>query len=439
MEDLHHIVDAASRQLPHVHYNERVLSFLLHQMESVKCLTDLPPEMSSDAWTTLKGALEAGEHLIKKHTCTFDLQKFYTVDELKELVESLCTSLQEFMCCIDDDDSVSDGDILDEYAVQDRGFLNTCLHFVLFGEQALGDSSELGDEWHQVRRKHCERMESVQVIPDDEVDLEGAEEIGTGGEGTVYKVQWRGQAVAAKRLSFKHEDQKIERLAHVFTVAALSASIKHAHVASVLAVSESGSTLVMELATENLMAWYRRHKKAPWKSKVAFMYQAASGLAHMHNRTETLVHCDVKTTNFLVFADDPNKAPIVKVCDFGTLTTQATDMKTTMRQQPRTALYCAPEIYDQQPHTQKSDVFSFGVVLCEVAAEKSPYKGAEGMKAMMMKQKGEMPCRIPSRCPEGLKSLIEQCLSQNPEGRPSMEEVEETLRNVLHKLDPDHK
>eukprot|EP00803_Ostreobium_quekettii_P004111 evm.model.scf_1605.1 EVM.evm.TU.scf_1605.1 scf_1605:16239-19073(+) len=408
------------------------------KMDYVKALADLPSDMSSDAWKMLKGALEAGEHLIKKHACMFDLQKFYTIDELKVLVEALCGSLQDSLTSIDDDDSVSTGDIPDELVVQDRAFLNTCLNFVLFGEQALGKNAKLGNEWLEVRRKHCERMKSVQVIPDDEIELEGAEEIGTGGEGTVYKAQWQGEAVSAKRLSFKHKGLRIERLAHVFTEAAVSASMKHVHVASVLAVSESGGTLVMELATENLMAWYRQHTKAPWKSKVAFLHQAASGLAHVHNQTEVLVHCDVKTTNFLVFADDPNKAPTVKLCDFGTLTNQATDMKTTQRRQPRTALYCAPEIYARQPHTQKSDVFSFGVVLCEVVAQKSPYKGGEGLDVavMMMKQNGEMPCRIPSSCPPGLKWLIKQCLSRIPERRPSMQEVEESLWKELQELDP---
>ncbi|CAD7698902.1 unnamed protein product [Ostreobium quekettii] len=435
VEYLHTIVDSARQQLHYVQYNERILSFLFQQMECVKGLNDLPPGMSSDAWKTLKGALESGERLIEKHTYTFDLHKFYSADELKVLVERLCTSLQDAWGSVDEDGSVPiRAGAPDGYVAEDREFLNTCLRFVLYGEQASEDSADIGDEWHQVRKKHNEQMENLRVVPDNEIELEGAEEIGTGGEGTIYKWCWQGKMVAAKQLHQKVKHLRVERLAQVFTTAALSASMHHGNIASVLAVSASGDTLLMELATENLMTWYRRNRKASWRSKVGVMYQAASGLAHVHGRPETIVHCDVKTTNFLVFGDDSQGDPVVKLCDFGTLTTGATDAKTTLKQQPRTPLYCAPEIDNCQPHTHKSDVFSFGVVLCEVAVQRAPYRGGEGLAAKM-KELGEMLCRIPADYPKGLRTVINECLSREPGMRPSMRHVEETLLMVLQDLD----
>ncbi|CAD7698621.1 unnamed protein product [Ostreobium quekettii] len=441
IKDLHSIIDLASQQWRHVRYNRGILHFLSKQMECLKALTDLPRDIPMETWIKMKRDLESGENLIRRHACPFDLQRFYAIDEAKSAVETICVKLQDSVHLLDTSMAMGIAHVVpDANICADRSLLESRLRFVLFDEQVMWTDMEIEEEWYEVRRRHKESLAKVTMIADEEIDLDsGAQEIGMGGEGCVWRVQWGGKMVAAKHVSQKGRSPKIERLARAFTEAALSASLLHDHITRLLAMTKSGCTMVMELAEGNLVTWYRHNIKASCWSRIKLMHQAARGLAHVHRQPEELVHCDVKSANFLVFEDGLDGDPVVKLCDFGIATTQQPDLTTTLRQQPRTTLYCAPEIYVQKHHTQKSDVFSFGVVMCELAAQRSPYMEAEGLNhaVMRMKNDEELPCPIPDDCHKGLKPLIEQCLKCDSGERPSMDDVMEKLEKILQDCVPE--
>ena len=89
----------------------------------------------------------------------------------------------------------------------------------------------------------------------------------------------------------------------------------------------------------------------------------------------------------------------------------------------------APEVLKKQSYGVKADVFSFGICLCELLTGRYPYEdnvpeSTNTFEAAIMA--GLRPA-IPSYCPLSIRSLITSCWSDDPEARPSVDEIMDTL------------
>jgi len=87
-------------------------------------------------------------------------------------------------------------------------------------------------------------------------------------------------------------------------------------------------------------------------------------LTHLHTRRERVIHRDVKSLN-LMLADKGSLAGGVKVGDFGIARVLSRDThfaKTRLG----TPLYISPEVCEDKPYNEKSDIWSLGVVLYEM-------------------------------------------------------------------------
>ena len=68
------------------------------------------------------------------------------------------------------------------------------------------------------------------------------------------------------------------------------------------AICNSG-IVVMELADDDLKTWLTGERIVSWEQKIHVLYQAALGLEHLH-QARSLIHCNVKSNNFLVLYRD---------------------------------------------------------------------------------------------------------------------------------------
>jgi len=200
-------------------------------------------------------------------------------------------------------------------------------------------------------------------------------EIGRGGMGIVY---------AARR-----DDDEFDRRAAIKILPAWSAapvverfrferrvlaSLDHPGIAKLL---DAGSTddgmpyLVMELVEgQPIDAWCEAHGTGV-RGRVALVEQVCTALAYAHQRL--VVHRDVKAANILVTA-----AGEPKLLDFGIATLLATDGSATTGltqtgHHSFTPEYASPEQIRGERVTTASDVYSLGVVLYRLLAERAPY------------------------------------------------------------------
>jgi len=146
------------------------------------------------------------------------------------------------------------------------------------------------------------------------------------------------------------------------------------------------------------------------------------GLSYLHS--QKILHRDLKSLNVLL--DQHYRA---KITDFGLakikLETNSTSTKT--KQGMGTTRWRAPELFsidEEAPSpTQKTDVYSYGMVLWEIASRELPYKNApDDMMAGIWIMKGKNE-KVPENTPKMYKTIIDQAWEKTPEKRPQTYEM----------------
>src|SRR5438128_8666855 len=162
----------------------------------------------------------------------------------------------------------------------------------------------------------------------------------------------------------------------------------------------------------------------PFKRLIAIGSQLADGLARAHG--SGIVHRDLKPENVMVTADG-----LVKILDFGLakLSPAAPEgpesqIATVTRQtEPGVVLgtvgYMSPEQASGRPADYRSDQFSLGAILYEMASGVKPFQRPSPLESLAAIVKEEPPplAAVSPATPEPLRWVIERCLAKEPHDR----------------------
>ncbi|XP_057449394.1 proline-rich receptor-like protein kinase PERK4 [Lotus japonicus] len=201
--------------------------------------------------------------------------------------------------------------------------------------------------------------------------------IGQGGFGYVHKgVLPNGKEVAVKSLKSGSGQGEREFQAEIDIIS----RVHHRHLVSLVGYCISGGQrmLVYEFISNNTLEFHLHGKGNPtmdWPSRMRIAIGSAKGLAYLHEDCHPrIIHRDIKAANVLI--DDSFEA---KVADFG-LAKLTTDNNTHVSTRVMgTFGYLAPEYASSGKLTEKSDVFSFGVMLLELITGRRPVDASSAM------------------------------------------------------------
>ncbi|RLN40533.1 wall-associated receptor kinase 2-like [Panicum miliaceum] len=306
-------------------------------------------------------------------------------------------------------------------------------------------SQNRGQLLHQLVSQRADIAERM-IITLDELEkatnnFDRSREIGGGGHGTVYKgILSDLQVVAIKKSKItiqKEIDEFINKVA-------ILSQINHRNIVRLLGccLEKEVPLLVYEFISNGTL-FHHLHVEGPtsipWDSRLRIAAETAKALAYLHWLVSTpVIHRDIKSSNILL--DDTITS---KVSDFGASRYAPMDSTGLTTKVQVTIGYLDPSYFYTSRLTERSDVFSFGVILVELLTRKKPFSyltsDGEGLVAHFVRLLGEgnvSQILDPQVIEEGGKEVQEvamlaaSCINLRAEERPTMREVGHALEGL---------
>ena len=239
------------------------------------------------------------------------------------------------------------------------------------------------------------------------------EKLGEGGMGVVYKAEdlKLTRTVALKFLP--HDSQAQERDRTRFLQEARAAAIlNHPNICTIHDIQEHEGQLyiVMEYVQGKTLREILPVRRI--QDAITYAIQIAEALQEAH--TNGIVHRDIKADNIMVNSKDQ-----VKVMDFGLAKLKGSLKLTRTGYKVGTLAYMAPEQIRGEQADERSDIFSFGIVLHEMLTGHLPFRG-EHEAAMVYSIMNEDPEPLEHLLPDApseLLHVLDRALEKDPEDR----------------------
>jgi len=162
----------------------------------------------------------------------------------------------------------------------------------------------------------------------------------------------------------------------------------------------------------------------PWERRWGIARDTALGINYLHSKKPALLHKDMKSGNLLITADWK-----VKICDFGQ-SEEGAKTPTVDEGVGGTARWTAPEVIAGETYTEAADVYSFGIILWELATRKIPFDDVPSYDLNKLVIGGTRPPEPSDECPREYKDLMKQCWAPRPTQRPSFPEIVKTFQKL---------
>jgi serine/threonine protein kinase len=267
-------------------------------------------------------------------------------------------------------------------------------------------------------------------------ELDLMELLGAGAFGKVYKGKWRGATVAVKVCTdFQLAMMTADTIENIRQEACLMELLgNHPNVISFVGAVTKGDyfALVTEYCPYGSMYDLFIAKKTDLRKPVTrdmlikMLRDAARGILHLHS--EHVIHRDISARNMLVAKDTT-----VRVTDFGLsrLRQDTEESYATTKSNVGPVKWMAPEAITKRIYSEKSDSWSFGVLVWEMVTQNEPWQNVALLDIAIGVGRKGWTLKIPKNCDPFFKRLMKDCWKQQPEKRPSFQEIEARLSAEL--------
>ncbi len=253
-------------------------------------------------------------------------------------------------------------------------------------------------------------------------------QIGIGGMAVVYRaydpVIQRHVAIKMLKDDVAGDEAALKRFINESKAVAM---LSHPNIVSIYDVSVSGDYkyIVMEYIEGITLKSYMLKKCAlPTEEIIRYCRQILSALDHAHEKG--IIHRDIKPQNIMLL-----KNGTIKVTDFGIAKLPNAETVTMTDKAIGTVYYISPEQASGLAIDTRSDLYSTGVMMYEMASGKLPFI-AETPVSVALMQVNSMPIsptEINPEIPKGLEQIILTAMEKNPTSRF------QTAEQMLKRLD----
>ncbi|XP_072035307.1 uncharacterized protein [Amphiura filiformis] len=261
-----------------------------------------------------------------------------------------------------------------------------------------------------------------------EYQLQYQEQLGSGGDGEVYRVLLKtedGRTIEAAAKRFR-ENKKESELESQKKELDFLRQLRHPNIIQFFyAVLTPLTIIVTEYASKgSLYEYLKRRTRLPKAQMLEWARQVSCAVQYLQE--ENVVHRDIKSSNIVITADDT-----LKLCDFGIAKRQCNTEKT--NHERGTISWMPPEAFVEKLSSKASDIYSLGIVIWELMSCKIPYQGRESLSVLYAVKVHKLRPEIPAHCPPALKCLLEKCWKENRKKRPGIREVLQTIEGLMEK------
>ncbi|KAM6463683.1 mitogen-activated protein kinase kinase kinase 19 isoform 1-T2 [Liasis olivaceus] len=262
------------------------------------------------------------------------------------------------------------------------------------------------------------------LINQDSILWTKGEILGKGAYGTVYcGLTSQGQLIAVKQVALnacdqagnKKEYQKLQEEVEILK------NLTHVNIVGYLGtgLEDNIVSIFMEFVPGGSISSII-HRFGPLSEMVFCKYtkQIVQGVAYLHENC--VVHRDIKGNNVMLM---PNG--IIKLIDFGCAKRLACVSLTNTHSEPLksvhgTPYWMAPEVINESGYGRKSDIWSIGCTVFEMATGKPPLAAMDKLAAMfyIAAHRGLMPS-LPKHCSEKAVDFVHLCLTRDQHERPT--------------------
>ena len=255
------------------------------------------------------------------------------------------------------------------------------------------------------------------------------EPIGAGGMGAVYKAyDTKLQRVVALKLLPSEYISQQDRRRRFFQEARAASALNHPHILTVYEVGEDDGKpyIAMEYVEGETLRQKIKSRSLDLKATLDISIQIAEGLGKAHE--VGIIHRDLKPENLMIRRDG-----YAKILDFGLAKLVAqreralagdSEQKTLLRVETEsgtllgTVNYMSPEQLLGQRVDHRCDIFSFGVVLCELLTGKCPFVNDNRIDTMhaILHEEPKIPASSKFELRADLHQLLNKALAKKPQG-----------------------
>ncbi|KAL6856979.1 hypothetical protein ACP4OV_018361 [Aristida adscensionis] len=274
-----------------------------------------------------------------------------------------------------------------------------------------------------------ERILDLQLrVGDSEIDwsmLTKGDRIASGSSADLYRGTYNDSDVAIKILRNLSNPSEIEFLQEVLILR----SVNHENILQFYGACTKPPNycIVTEyMPGGNLYDFlHKQNNLLDLRTILRIAMSISKGMDYLHSNN--IIHRDLKTANLLIGYDQ-----VVKIADFGVA--RHGSLEGQMTAETGTYRWMAPEIINHQPYDHKADVFSFAIVLWELATSKVPYDNMTPLQAALGVRQG-LRLEIPAGVHPRLSKLIQECWDEDPDVRPTFAEIIIELEEILQHVE----